>query len=193
MDWKIIKLVTVVSIFIFAGCKQNPKNEAYSSSIDSVITLLQKSKKDFETAPHEKAEEIEKQVKAELAEIQKLVRDTLSRDAAILIGQYANIIREKEEEREKEKSAFEGKENSYISKELKYSLQQLQDLKHDLQSGNMNEETFKKNFLNECRASARIMQVAEMKIFRWKQIVELKDSLGPSIQQLTDSLKNKVR
>jgi hypothetical protein len=192
MDRKVIISCFLLTLIIsISACDDEGKYKNETTQIDSLISGLEKAEQDFEKAPYEKAEEIEKKAKSQLAEIQKLVSDTLNRRAAILIGQYANIAGHEEEEKEKDegKSDFGEKEVEYIEKELKFSIKQLKDLRHDLVSGNLTLESFRKHFENEKRATERIVRVADMKVFRWKQIVELSDSLEPAILQLTDSLR----
>jgi multidrug efflux pump subunit AcrA (membrane-fusion protein) len=189
MDRKII-LGLFATLLFLSACSDGDKYRAEQSSIDSLVTALKKAKNEFEKAPYEEAEEAEKKARAQLSEIQKLVRDTLNRRAALLIGQYANITRKEEDEADAGKSDFAEKEIDYIIKELNFSISQLENLKHDLISGNMPAETFRKHLSNEQKAGDRIIRVAEMKRFRWKQIVELKDSLESDIVQLTDSLRN---
>lgn len=190
MDKKLIRCLFAAVLFFMGSCRNNHEYKAECAEVDSIIHALNKSLKDVEVAPYEEAEEADTKARTLLAEIQKLVHDTLSRNAAILIGQYANITLSEEDDEGKEKSEFSKKEKEYIIKELKYSVNQLQNLKHDLQTENMPPETFKKHLANERKASERIIQVAEIKQLRWKQMVHLSDSLGPAILLLKDSLSN---
>ena len=189
MDRKIVIIVLWVLSFLTFACRHKQEFKGETASVDSLVALLNKSVSSVEKALEEQAEEAGEKAKELLSEIQKLIHDTLSKKTALLIGQYANIT-EEENEQEEKNSNFSGREKEFIIRELKYSIKQLQNLIHDLQNGNMTAENFNKHLSEERKASERIIQVAEMRCFRWMQMTELRDSLEPAILHIRDSLKN---
>lgn len=188
-------------LVIFSAC-QAPKNDTYTQQMDSLIKALDQTAKEFEAIDYPGFEIKKQKAKNNLFNLQALIKDTLKREDAILISNYARVPGKNKggnpldtltsaAEAEKEKKAEEyGKHRQqYIKQEIKLCSNQLEDLKHDYRQDLMTADALKKNLETEAASARKIMDFVMLEKSAIASRLALFDSLNPGIERIIDSLK----
>jgi hypothetical protein len=191
-------------LLLMMACSQ-PKDDAYIKEMDSLLTSLEKSSKDFEAIDYPAFETKKQKAKSNIRDLQILLKDTLKREDALTISNYARIAGKNktgnpgpeenplsdEAAAEKEKKAEEyGKHRqTYVKQELKLCAQQIEDLKHDYSKELMTAEDLKKHLPNEATNAKKIIDFIQLEKAAVASRVALFDSLNPAVEKILDSLK----
>lgn len=192
---------SLLMLFIFSACNA-PKNDTYTQQMDSLIKALAQTAKDFEAIDYPGFEIKKQKAKNNLFTLQALIKDTLKREDAILISNYARVpgknkggnpidtlTTDAEAEKEKKAEEYGKHRQQYIKQEISLCSNQLEDLKHDYAQDLMDADALKKNLETEAANARKIMDFVMLEKSALASRLALFDSLNPGIERIIDSLK----
>lgn len=193
---------SVMLLLLVAACNK-PISDSYTQEMDSLLKALDASAKDFESIDYPNFEMKKTKAKNNLITLQSLIKDTLRREDALIISNYARIVGKNKEGKPldtlsaelmaaKEKKAEEyGKHRQeYVKQELKLCMKQIEDLKHDYSKELMTAEELKKNLQAEATSAKKIIDFVVLEKAAVTSRIALYDSLSPGFERILDSLKS---
>jgi len=191
------------TLFVYA-CS-NPVKDEHTAQMDSLLAKLAISLQAFDSINYPEFELRKQEAKLNLKNIQLLLKDTLNRDAAILISNYARIVgrnkdgkvaagdtvlsNELSSENEKQAVEYGNKRQEYIKQEIELCVKQLKDLKHDYEHDLIKKEDLLKHLPSEAESARKIIDFIALEKNAVSHRMALHDSLNPGIERIIDSLK----
>lgn len=143
-----ILLIVAVATYILSSCGSNP-NEAEIVKVDSLLVQLRSAKMELDSINPESLETIKDSIIFDIKFVETEYMDTMPLDRAIEVDVYHRVL----------KSAIKF-ERTYNDQQgdLRYSLEQLTDMKKDLESGILVKESFEEFYPAEEEAAARLLE-----------------------------------
>lgn len=195
---------TLGMLLLMMACSE-PRNDSYTIEMDSLLIALEQSSKDFSAIDYPAYELIKQKAKSNIRDIQILLKDTLKREDALLLSNYAWIAGKNKTgnpgpdegpitdaaaaEKEKKAEEYGKHRQTYVKQELKLCAQQLEDLKHDYSKELMTAEDLKKHLPEEAKNAKKIIDFILLEKTAVSRRVALFDSLNPAVENIIDSLK----
>jgi hypothetical protein len=194
----------VLGLMLLVSACSEPKNDQHIKQMDSLLVNLSNASKDFESIDYPSFELKKQKAKNNIRNIQTLLKDTLKREDALVISNYARIagknktgnpanedslvVGDAAAAKEKKAEEYGKHRQAYVKQELKLCAQQIEDLKHDYSKELMSLEELKKHLPGEAVNAKKIIDFIVLEKAAVSSRVALFDSLNPAVERIIDSL-----
>lgn len=175
-------IIGVISIAVMLISCSSVKNEAEVKKVDSLMVLIENAKTELELINPETLREIEDTVVFDVKFIQTEYADTMSLDVAVVVDSYGRMLKSIS----KFKKTF-GEQTS----DVKYSSEQLKDMKKDLESGILNKESFDEFYPAEEESVSRLVESNKNLKIWYESISEGFDKRRAPIVQMIKDIQEK--
>lgn len=176
-------LFTCISLFSLLLCSCGPgdryKDEV--NTLDSLVVSLDKAEKLFNSIDSAGARKYYENVNAGLGHISELVKDTLSRDQAMLISQFRSVKKPLKDYLQRLSVTYE---------EIAVTRKQLQDLSHDISKGLMPEKDIKHHVQKETELARLLINTLNMSHESMGVCMKRYEVINPRIDSLVQVMEN---
>jgi hypothetical protein len=185
--------------FMFS-CQAPNSKDAYVVVLDSLEKQTDRTDSIFRTIPFEKAEEVAQTIVNKIDTINALNKGKHPEDMLSLISTYSlirwfELTSGEEEEREKNglKNVKEAEQEpvEMLEKQIEYSRNQLENLRHDYLNKNLSADDASKYLGDERRAVKALYEYTFSKALLYKNHLAAFDSLDPLIDARIEKLSRK--
>jgi len=185
--------------FMFS-CQAPNSKDAYVVVLDSLEKQTDRTDSIFRTIPFEKAEEVAQTIVNKIDTINALNKGKHPEDMLSLISTYSlirwfELTSGEEEEREKNglKNVKEAEQEpvEMLEKQIEYSRNQLENLRHDYLNKNLSADDASKYLGDERRAVKALYEYTFNKALLYKNHLAAFDSLDPLIDARIEKLSRK--
>jgi hypothetical protein len=128
-------------------------NQAELKQTDSLVTAIDSTEMKFMSFDTTRIENILDSTEYKVKLLKKYAPDSLDKETTILLANYLHVHQSLEKYPSDRKN---------ISPQISFSRKQLENMKHDLNSGAMSKEDFVKNFPEEKKAVAKLSSYISM-------------------------------
>lgn len=171
-----------LTLFLLNFCGTKYPKEVIG--VDSLQVSLNKTQTELKAIDKAEINNKYSEIKENIAFIQQNYNDTLTLEMAEFLVDYSSVLK-----------AFESVKEEYagLEKELEFSSEQLNNLKHDLQYNIMNNDSVKIYCMREDQAVKRNAESLQAIQVALKRNMELSDKLTPQIRQLIENINAKQK